>query len=121
MAETTLSTAAPAMVPTTPRREPRAAAVAAAIDPPSSWVRERSSSLNPERVWGWVPAGAATVDPVDVVDPIEPVELVELGGASVRSGSSVSCCVMFLRGLLRSSSPMHDERDAEIVDARDSM
>src|SRR6476661_4175228 len=112
MAETTLSTAAPAMVPTTPRREPRAAAVAAAIDPPSSWVRERSSSLNPERVWGWVPAGAATVDPV---------ELVELGGASVRSGSSVSCCVMFLRGLLRSSSPMHDERDAEIVDARDSM
>jgi len=28
---------------------------------------------------------------------------------------------MFLRGLLRSSSPMHDERDAEIVDARDSM
>jgi len=28
---------------------------------------------------------------------------------------------MFLRGLLRSSSPMHDERDAVIVDARGSM
>ncbi|GAB3883696.1 hypothetical protein GCM10028802_31750 [Terrabacter terrigena] len=46
IAETTLSTAAPAIVPTTPSREPRAAAVAAAMDPPSSWVRERSKNLD---------------------------------------------------------------------------
>src|SRR6476661_3825997 len=41
----TLSTAAPVIVPTTPSREPSAAAVAAAREPPSSWVRDRSRSL----------------------------------------------------------------------------
>src|SRR5690349_20489307 len=81
----TLSTAAPVIVPTTPSREPSAAAVAAAREPPSSWVRDRSRSLALGRCSVWVSGGAGCVSGSG-------------GGAEPVLGvvrSSAGWCVMF--------------------------